>query len=332
MRRLTLSGVLLFLLFSPVFMFAENIYGTMSKIVKLQDTGSSTEEFTLKLEELASITVPKNPKLLQGFEVLVTLPGSLEGYSNAVAGTLYKRISPLPQQNIRSYRGQELHSALLPGRGKQYLLVSLSSDYQPADQLNTTVIEPIQDPSDAPFLFTILPTTKGIPSSVNQAQITISVRPVYRDAGLLELTLLNESIELEAIQIQLDGNELAGIAALPNVLSSGLHTLSISAPRYRQETVRFTVEPGKRREVKIELKQTRTALIFEAPTGTEVFLDGEMVETGTSIEAVEPGTHTVTYSLGGYRLTRNIELAEGASYRVSLNMDIKLSLENQTKQ
>jgi hypothetical protein len=106
-------------------------------------------------------------------------------------------------------------------------------------------------------------------------------------------------------------------------ITPGDHTLTILADGYRNEHRRFHVNRWETLNMQVALEDMTPLLLFEAPTGTVITVDGMQVS-GSSPFRTTPGPHTVKMELAGYAMTRTVQVENGKTYTVTLQTDINI--------
>ena len=126
---------------------------------------------------------------------------------------------------------------------------------------------------------------KGVPDEVMNGKITITVRPILNDKGLLKVKLSTPESETkttpqeENISIFIDNNAFNVQDAQKGfVLTTGIHNISVISDNYRTEVRKVRVDQAKITDLEIVLKSIEPTVIITAPEGATVYLDDEKFE------------------------------------------------------
>jgi len=107
-------------------------------------------------------------------------------------------------------------------------------------------------------------------------------------------------------------------------LREGEHHLAVVSEDYRNESRRFVVERTRTVDLLIELQDPTPLIFFEAPQGTQIFLNNSPIFRGSDPIPVEPGVHEARFHVGDYTITRTITVQRGKTYRIALTVGIDI--------
>ena len=83
------------------------------------------------------------------------------------------------------------------------------------------------------------------------------------------------------------------------------------------------MESGKTSLVDIDLEETITQLTIDAPSGAELFLDGEKLTNGISFPiSISEGSHLVRAKIADHSVSKKFVVQKGKHYHLSIIFDI----------
>lgn len=276
---------------------------------------------SLAYNEALGISWPKDLPFVQGFEIEVKSPASALSMPGSIAWEMWKEVDPLPDKTRYGYSGERILTQVLPARAGVVYQIPTRGDNDLQSSPYATVLPTVVDPGAFPFLFRLIPITKGSTPELERSRFTLRVRPLFTEEGGLRLSFKYPvGLEKGAFDLQIDG-----AAADPTgliVLKPGSHSLHISSTLYREESRSFAVEQGKVLDLAVELEDTTPLLIIEAPDSALISLDGVKLDRSKNSFAVEPGDHSILCRIGDYSLSRKFTAYRGKSYRMVLSIDL----------
>ena len=144
----------------------------------------------------------------------------------------------------------------------------------------------------------------------------ITLRPLLVKKGLLQLTLqYPPGSEYEALEITIDGQPLeAPDGSLE--LESGIHSLNIRSPAFKEVNATIAIESGKTSKVDIILEELAIGLTLEAPQEAEVYNHSQ------TVYPLDPGSHLVRIKIGDYSISKKFTAKSGKNYHISCVFDI----------
>jgi hypothetical protein len=265
-----------------------------------------------------AVLFPKDSPFIQGFEIELKLPQAVLAMPGGFAYELWRRIDPAPDKNRFGYRGDRIITQPLPARAG---IVDHAIKQSPYATLLPVVVEQ----KDFPFLFKLMPVTKGISADIEAAQFQVRIRPILTDEGALNLRLRypEGGGEKAALSVMIDDRKVD--PGLPFMLKAGSHRLHVSSEVYRDESRSFTIEQGRILELVIELQDTMPVLVIEAPDSALVSLDGTRLDHIARPQSlIEAGEHTATCRIGDYTVTRRFTAVRGKTYRLVLSVELQV--------
>jgi hypothetical protein len=190
------------------------------------------------------------------------------------------------------------------------------------------VIPKLLKASDFPLMFKLAPIGKGFGPALETGEFRLTVRPVLTDEGGISLSCsFPEGAEAVPYSVYIDDRRVED-AARTILARKGARVLRVSAEGYREEVVSLSVEAGAISKVSVKLVPDAPRLLFEAPTGSIISLDGVPVPSESLQElTIEPGEHTIVYRIGDYTITRKFVAARGKTYRVVMSVELSIQAE-----
>lgn len=303
-----------FLLFTVILsLFSENIRGEVKNVILIETENLSTD---FNLFDLTGINIGKNP-FIEGLELTLSIPDELERYRDSFMLNIYYKLNSLPDKSLKSYRGSLLLSQIIPASKKMFISIPMTSVVN-TDLIPGSIVSKQINQTDFPIIISINPVMKGIPNSVLSSIFDLKIIPVLSSKGILELNITGANNEHTII---LDGKKL--VKTKEYNLEEGIHQLVIQSYNFEEVSQSFVITRGKRTRLNFVLKQLFPTVMFEAPEGSEIILDGEKITSSLSkAMEVTPGEHVVRMKLGDYSLSKKFTINAQKKYIISLFLDI----------
>jgi hypothetical protein len=276
-------------------------------------------------DESVAVLIPKDSPFIQGIEIEIKSPQAVIATPGGFAYELWRRIDPEPDKKRFAYRGERIIMQPLPARAGYAIQIPVRSDHALRPGPYATLLPLIVESRDFPFLFKLIPISKGLSAAAEAAKFQIRVRPLLSEAGALSLKLRypDEASERFPVTVTVDDRKVD--PAAPIVLKPGSYRLGLSSEAYRDESRGIVVEQGKTLELVVELQGTKPLVSIEAPDSAAITLDGQRIDhAARSSMSVEPGDHSVTCRIGDYTLTRKFTAYRGKSYKLVLDIDLRV--------
>ncbi len=278
-------------------------------------------QVSIAYNEAVGITWAKDLDFVQGFEIEVKSPAAILAMPGSIAWEMWKKVDPLPDKNHYGYSGSRILTQVLPGRAGVVYQIPTRGDNTLKDGPFATVLPTVVDPASFPFVFRLIPISKGATPDVERAKFSIRIRPLFADEGGLRIAFKYPAgLEKGDFTVQVDGTTIDPSGLL--VLKPGSHALHLASSAYREESRSFAIEQGRILDLSIELEDTTPILFVEAPDSALISLDGARLDRAKSSFTVEPGEHTVLCRIGDYSMTRKFTAYRGKSYRLVLSIDL----------
>jgi hypothetical protein len=213
----------------------------------------------------------------------------------------------------------------LPARAGYAIQIPVRPDHSIKPSPYATLIPTIVEQKDFPFLFRLVPISKGVSADVESAKFQVRVRPLFSDEGALSLRLRYPEGASERFPLTVTVDDKKVDPSAPLLLKMGPHRLGVSSEAYRDESRSFAVEQGKTLDLVVELQDTTPILVVEAPDSAIVTLDGARIDQAAHpTMTVEPGDHSASCRIGDYTLTRKFTAFRGKTYKLVLEIDLQV--------
>jgi len=271
------------------------------------------------------VVFAQNPAYIKAIEIEVKIPKSMLEYQNSMAWGLYRKVQPLPNAKKIDYQAEEISLQSLPSRLTFVLQIPLRKDHGLKTSPYATVLQSIQDPSKGPLLFRLLPIMKGLPEDIEAIGFTVRIKPILADEGAFRLGIEYPQGEQKPVTVYIDDVPVQNPKAT-QILATGTHHLSVVSDDYRNELRVFTVEQARMTELSVRMQDTAPRLYLLAPENARVYLDDVELANAKDGMVIEPGDHTVRFTIGDYEVTRPLTIEKGKDYTVSMLIDVNITV------
>jgi len=285
-----------------------------------EQEGSS---FALSYVDSLLIGLENNGRFLRGVELELKVPASYLKYKGSIAIAIYNELDKVPVAGVVDLKASRIGFDLIPNKLQAIYQIPLRAGLKASPYVS--IPTGIQVPAQFPLLIRLMPVIKGLPEDIEVMRFQLSVKPVLSDEGALKLMLkYPESLKERPITVRVD-DTVIDYPLRELTLKEGEHHLAIVSDDYRNESRRILIERGKVLELNVSLKDPTPVISFEAPENTSIFFDGiEISDTRASMIA-EPGEHELRFRVGDYSVTKNITLIRGRTYKIALDIDLRIS-------
>lgn len=275
--------------------------------------------------ESVAVLMPKDTPFVQGIEIEIKSPRAVVAAPGGFAYELWRKLDPEPDKKRFAYRGERIIMQPLPARAGYAIQIPVRADHSLRPSPYATLIPVIVESRDFPFLFRLVPISKGLSAAAESAKFEIRVRPLITDTGALSLKLRYPEGGNERSPVTVTVDDRKVDPASPIVLKAGSYRLAVSSEAYRDENRGIVVEQGKTLELAVELQDSKPTLSIEAPDSAIVSLDGQRVDhVARPTISVEPGDHSAVCRIGDYTLTRKFTAYRGKTYKLVLQIDFQV--------
>ena len=307
-------------------LYSQTIRGPVKGNLKMSHAVRSETGDTVHLyvETLAGIVLDADNPLIQGIELKITIPREINQHRNSFGLYLFKGVSPVPVENIDSYRGIQTFMRLIPQLDTLFIIIPLTEDHTLKQDVNTFLIPVVLKKKDFPLILTIQPVAKALPDYIYNAEFIISMKPIYSPKGNLSLVIRNPE-KVANLEIRVDG-VLIDLSENTHTFPAGVHVLDIYTPDTGHISRNFIIEPGQTTEIVHEIVLTQSVLTVDIPSGIPVYLDSEPIifGAGEKKKKLSPGDHQIMLQFGEYKLIKDFTVKPGENINLSIFFDLRL--------
>ena len=310
---------------SSVPAFAQGLRTNVSSVVTLSSEASEGVSVSLRYNDAVAVLFPADPIFIQGVEFELRIPKAFQGAESSVSWSIFSRVSPNPSTDKYDYSADLVATQPLPARVSMSLVIPTIDRHGIKSGPFASLVPTVAGPDKFPLLFKLSPIGKGILPWMESAEFKLSVRPVLRDEGGIKLAVtFPEGAEKPPVSVFVDDKRAEDSHAVI-LARKGARVIRVSAEGYREEIITVAVEPGKILPLNVSLTPNAPFIVFQAPAGTFVALDGTAVaQSELSGLAVEPGEHTLVFRIGDYSMTRKFMALRGKVYHVILSVELDI--------
>ena len=334
-KRKPIFSFLLIVLLCACFssLYAETFRVAQCHIIELTEDASFTATKKIGLNDAVAVYIPEERLFLEGIEFKMDIPEDMAIWRDCCGAYIYDGIKPAPKAQQIDYSGSKIFFGVVPGKLSWILQLPLTKTAQFKTNQYTKTIEAIPTAQGNFVFLRLQQIMKGVPDEVMNAKITITVRPIFSDKGLLRVKLSTPEVSdqkddapEENISIFIDNNPyLAQDAQKGFVLGTGIHNVNVISENYRTEVRKVRIDQAKITDLEIVLKSIEPTVIITAPEGATVYLDDEKFEDLGKEVVLTEGDHKIRCGIGDYEIVRSLSVTKGRSYKVNLTVDLQIS-------
>ena len=313
-------------------LYAETFRVAQCHIIELTEDTSFSSTKKLGLNDSLAVYIPEERLFLEGIEFKMDIPEDMAIWRDCCGAYIYDGIKPAPKAQQIDYSGSKIFFGVVPGKLSWILQLPLTKTAQFKTNQYTKTIETIPSAQGNFVFLRLQQIMKGVPDEVMNGKITITVRPILNDKGLLKVKLSTPESETkttpqeENISIFIDNNAFNVQDAQKGfVLTTGIHNISVISDNYRTEVRKVRVDQAKITDLEIVLKSIEPTVIITAPEGATVYLDDEKFEDLGKEVVISEGDHKIRCGIGDYEIVRSLSVSKGRSYKVNLTVDLQIS-------
>ena len=314
-------------------LYAETFRVAQCHIVELTEDVSFSATKKVGLNDSVAVYIPEDRLFLEGIEFKMDIPEDMAIWRDCCGAYFYDGIRPAPKAQQIDYSGNKIFFGVVPGKLSWILQLPLTKNAQFKTNQYTKTIETIPSAQGNYVFLRLQQIMKGVPDEVMNSKITITVRPILSDKGLLKVKLST----LEGSEAKVDGQEenisifidnnayLIADAEKGFVLGTGIHNISVISENYRTEVRKVRIDQAKTTELEVILKSIEPTVLITAPEGATVYLDDEKFEYLGKEVVITEGDHKIRCGIGDYEIIRTISVTKGRSYKGNLTVDLQIS-------
>lgn len=323
MNRKLIALLSIFILSHPL--FADGVRTNIGSVTVLDPENPETS-ITMRYNDAVGITLPESWMFIKGVEFELRIPAGVMGFESSIQWSIYSRVTPEPALEEVDYEGYRLAAQPLPARVSIILKLPMAERHDLRSDAFATVIPVITKADQFPILFKLSAIGKGFPPNLEKAEFRLIIRPIIGDEGGINInTLSPENMDWDKLNVFLDDKRVDDPASII-LAKKGLRILRVSAPGFREEIISLSITAGRISPVNIHLVPDVPRMTVQAPAGTIISLDGQILGSDQLIGyAIEPGEHTVTCRIGDYTMTRKFTALRGKVYTIVLNVGLEIN-------
>lgn len=302
----------------------------VSKVHTIPVSEDTSFEATAKLgiTDALAITLPEEKLFIEGLELKFDIPESVAYWMDSVACSVYANINPTPKPSQIDYSGTRAYVSTLPGKLSWVLQIPVSKENSIKSNNYTTKVDSVIEPQNNVIFMRLQPVMKGVPEETMNAIIPITVKPILKNKGLLNIKLheSDEGRENLPCTVYIDDMPV-DLAKDKLLLNTGIHNVTVISEYYRTEVRTVRIDQAKKTDVAVELKSIEPTLLITAPEGTVVLLDDEPCTSIGKEFVISEGDHKIKFSIGDYEIVRSISAIKGKTYTANFSLDLQISEE-----
>lgn len=324
MKR-TLRLVVVMAIVSAAPGFSQGLRTNVSSVISVSSDAPEGVSVFLRYNEAVALLFPSDPLFIQGVEFELRIPRAFQGSESTLSWSIFSRVSPAPSPDKVDYSAELVATQPLPARVSLSLVLPIMERHGIKSGPFASLVPMVAGPDRFPLVFKLTPIGKGILPAMESAEFKLTVRPVLRDEGGIKLAIaFPDGAEKSAPAVYIDDRRVEDPYSII-LARKGARVVRVSAEGYRTEVITVAVEPGRVQPVQMSLIPNAPLLIFQAPAGSYVALDGAVVAPADLAGlAVEPGEHTLFFRIGDYSLTRKFMALRGKVYQVVLSVELDI--------
>lgn len=324
MKRVS-SSICLFLIVSTMQVFSQGLRTDFASVVTLSSEKPEGVIVALHYNEAVAVNFPSDPTFIQGVEFELRIPKPFQGAESSIAWSIFTKLMPQPAPGIFDYTAELVATQPLPARVSVNLIMPIIDKHGIKNTPFASVVPSVAGNDRFPLVFKLTPIGKGFLPLMETAEFKLTIRPVLRDEGGLTVNIsFPDGADHSVPFIFIDDKRAEDPPAII-LAKKGARVVRISAEGYREEIITVAVEAGRVIPLDVTLTPNAPLLVFQAPTGTFVSLDGQVVpQADLDGFAVEPGEHTLFFRIGDYSMTRKFMALRGKVYQVVLSVELNI--------
>lgn len=297
----------------------------------------------LELNDAVAIFLPEERPFMEGLEIKMTIPEEMAIWRDCSACVIYDSLNQVPAEGQIDYNGQKSFFGVIPGKLSWYLHIPFVESEKLKTNQYTTKMENIPNLSDNYIFLRLQQIMKGMPDSVLESKVTVNIKPIFANKGILTLNIKDNSLYNDDFSEDDEENtdntdsesfysvyidDIPQTGDLSQIfLETGIHNISVISEDYRTEVRTVRIEQAKITSLDIFLKSIEPTVFITSPEGTEIFFDEEpFLDIGKEVVVTE-GEHKVKFIIGDYEIVRSITVIKGKTYKVNLAVDLQISEE-----
>ena len=303
------------------------------KNVQTIDWSDETESHTINLGmmEALHVDLAENRYFLEAIEMEISLPENVAEHGPAIAYTFYKDVSPEPTSTEIDYSASKINLDTFAYRKSYHFTIPVSKNYKKKVDPYTTNIDLPFDFQLEDIFMRLHIIMKGIPDALYDSFVTVTLKPVFNNKGLLDLSVLypekiTENFEDYPYLVFID-EEPIDFTGEPVLLDKGQHHLAVSSDDFRNNVQTFDISRATVTNIDVQLQDIVPLIKITCPKDTVLQLNDMQYDDFTNPIEVTPGTHNLVFTVGDYEILRTIDVVNARTYNVRLDFDITVTEE-----
>jgi len=323
-------GIILavFLLFPAITLHAESFRTTVEGSIEISPDKTAGSGISLGINSSVLITMGAEKRFVKGIEIQITAPRTWLGQRGTLAMAVYNNLNPKTASGVADLDGRRIAFDSLPDKLQIIYQIPIRQSHGLRTTPYITVPANVTPIETFPLIFRIMPVVKGLQEEIENLKFDIVVRPILSDEGAVRLVpRYPPQLRNKPFSVRIDNSVITNLSE-QYVLKEGEHHLVIISEDYRNESRSFMVEKAKILDLIIELKDPTPLIIFEGPQNARIFLNNNPVQRRGEPLPIEPGQHEAKFQIGDYTITKTLTIQKGKTYRVALDIDLKIHEED----
>lgn len=316
------------LLIPGIALQAETFRTTVEGSIEVSPDKTAGSAVSLGINSSALITIGAEKRFLKGVEIEITAPRVWLGNRGAVVMAVYNNLTPKTASGVADIDGRRIAFDPLPDKLQIIYQIPLRQSHGLRTTPYVTVPAVVTPIETFPLILRLMPAIKGLKEEIENMKLNVIVRPILSEEGAVRLVPRYPSqLRNRPFTVRIDDIVINNLSE-QYVLKEGEHHLVINSEDYRNESRSFVVEKAKILDLIIDLKDPTPLIIFEAPQNARIFLNNAPVTRNREPIPVEPGQHEAKFQVGDYTITKTLNIQRGKTYRVALDIDLKIHEED----
>jgi len=279
----------------------------------------------LGTEELVLLSLPPATRFTRALEIELQIPREVLPYRSSLAVTVYQYFSAPKGKEPAS--GEKLAVEVLPPNSRFYLQAPLVPKAGLKASVDTAVLKTLQFDRGFPLGLMVSVLDKDAPVEVLKAQFQVKTHFLNSNLGALSVVTPNLSPE-DRKRLRLLANGVTQPSEGTILLEPGLYQLEATLSGFSGTSVNVSVGQAKVTEVTLVLDPESPTVVFEAPEGASIVLDGKkVIWSPVTAFPVDVGPHNVQLSLGNNLVSQTFEIPRGGRFKIRLNLELLLEKE-----
>ena len=289
-----------------------------TSILKVNENGEKSS-VQCGINSCIAIKLPEDMTFIQGLELSIKVPQIVSHWYNSVAWSFYNDIAPVPDEGVIDYSGSRINLDTFGTPLNVHIKIPLKKNHKIKKDAYSILLSEIPDCKNNIIFYRTQLVMKGADEDIYDAKFDVSCKPIYIDKGKLNLQLKNtvEDAEIQSCTFYVDGKQWNE----GDLLDIGNHTFSLVSDFYRNEVRSFIINQAKVSTLDISLRDIAPALRITCPENSKIYLDNQEIFENFDFYPVVSGEHTIKVVVGNYEVVKTVNVKNGRTYSVNVNVD-----------